>query len=133
MTAHLRAQDIEAIIDILDGWTGKLTWPALVDRIEHRLYRRYTRLALAKKPRIAEAFALGKQRLAARPKLSAKPLDPSAQLLERIKAENARLKMENRNLLDQHLRWRYNAHLHGVSLEKLDQPLPLISRSSAVP
>lgn len=131
MTAHLRPSDIESIIEILDGWTGKLSWPALVERIEHQLHRRYTRLTLSKKPRIATCFAQAKGRSATQPKSSGKHLDPTNQIIERLKAEKARVEMENHKLLEQHLRWRYNAHLHGLSAETLNRPLPPITRSSA--
>ena len=42
---NLGGEDIEAIVSILDGWDGKLTWELLIDVVEQRLSARYTRQA----------------------------------------------------------------------------------------
>ena len=132
MTAHLRPNDIETILEVLDGWTGKLTWPALVDRIERRLHRRYTRLTLSKKSRIADSYAQIKSRLAIQQGVENKPSNAESQVVERLKSEKLRFSLENKKLLEQHLRWRYNAHLHGLTLEVLDKPMPSVSRSTSM-
>ncbi|MCB4749707.1 MAG: hypothetical protein LGB78_09050 [Sulfurovum sp.] len=50
------------------------------------------------------------------------------QKLEKIKAENKRLKKEKQDLLAQFARWAYNSYAKGVSKEELDKPLPIINR-----
>jgi hypothetical protein len=49
---NLTDPDIRAIVKIIDGWTGELTWQALIDRIEIVRHARYNRQGLAKHGRI---------------------------------------------------------------------------------
>ena len=64
---NLGGEDIEAIVSILDGWDGKLTWELLIDVVEQRLSARYTRQALNQRVRIKQAFQLTKDRVAGLP------------------------------------------------------------------
>lgn len=127
MTRHLRDADFEAIVEILDGWTDRLTWELLLDRVEMRLKRRYSRLTLERKPRIVEAFRLAKSRSATKPECRV-PSSPEAQVIARLRAENERLTIENHRLLEQHTTWRYNAALKGLTLSDLSRPLPQLDR-----
>lgn len=58
---NLDDEDIARIVGILDGWSGSLTWDALIDSIEKHLFVRYTRQALHKHVRIRDAFTLRKR------------------------------------------------------------------------
>ena len=60
---NLGDAEIQQIVEILDGWSGKLTWDLLIDAIELRLCYRYTRQALHKHERIRQAFELKKKDL----------------------------------------------------------------------
>jgi len=40
---NLTDELIERIVEILDGWSEKLTWNKLIDEIEFRTKNRYTR------------------------------------------------------------------------------------------
>ena len=60
---NLDDTDIKKIVEILDGWTGKLTWELLIDAVELRLHNRYTRQTLHKHERIKKAFELRKAAL----------------------------------------------------------------------
>ena len=53
---NLGDAEIKQIVEILDGWTGKLTWELLIDAIELRMFNRYTRQSLFKHERIRHAF-----------------------------------------------------------------------------
>lgn len=125
---------IQQIIGLLDGWAAKLSWDLLVDEIFKRLGIRYTRQALDKHARIKIAYQSAKQRVSKtlRPeyhkKLTCQELGPIMERLERLAAENARLRAENGHLLEQFVTWAYNAHLKGLTKEYLSTPLPRVDR-----
>jgi hypothetical protein len=54
------------------------------------------------------------------------------QVNARRDAEIDRLKAENARLLEQFVRWAYNANNRGVSEEVLNRPLPAVNRDSAL-
>ncbi len=58
-------------------------------------------------------------------------LTASLQINARRDAEVERLKAENARLLEQFVRWAYNANNRGVSEEVLNRPLPAVNRDSA--
>lgn len=130
---NLTDADVAAIVSILDGWVDSLTWDSLIDSIERRLRVRYTRQALHKHVRIADAFSLRKEALrddaGEAPRLTSSPeLQAAIERIARLEAENHRLEAENNRLLEQYARWIYNANTRGVSIEALSQPLPTIDR-----
>ena len=130
---NLTDTDISAIVSMLDGWVDSLTWEGLIDTIERRLRVRYTRQALHKHVRIADAFSSRKEALRGKETtLSRSPSSPELQIaiarIARLEAENSRLETENNRLLEQYARWIYNANTRGVSIEVLSQPLPSIDR-----
>ena len=62
MSRHLNEHDIERIVELLDGWKGKLTWELLCDACERTINTRPTRQTLAKFQRIAGAYKAVKER-----------------------------------------------------------------------
>lgn len=135
---NLTDADIEKIVEILDGWTGKLRWELLIDAIEQQLFIRYTRQALHKHARINNAFVNRKQELARTAGKTPKQVEsPELQLaldrIERLANECSRLKSENNLLLEQFVRWAYNAHLRGLDEQFLNQPLPDVNRQADEP
>lgn len=134
---NIDEQAIEKIISILDGWTGKLSWELLIDAISGRIYSRYTRQALSKHDRIKQAFALRKKKLSGSDNQqhkidsSSPELKLSMQYINRLEVEIERLKLENNNLLEQFLRWAYNAHTRGLDQDFLNQPLGLVQRDAS--
>lgn len=130
---NLGDEDVAKIVEILDGWTGKLSWELFIDAIEKRLFARYTRQALHKHARIRDAFAHRKAELARSgdrpPKTASSPeLQLALDRIERLTNENARLQAENTRLLEQFVRWAYNAHLRKLDEAFLNQPLPTVNR-----
>lgn len=133
---NLSDADIEAIVGIMDGWDGKLTWELLIEAIELRMRVRYTRQALNQHLRIKQAFQLTKERISGSPRhkeivpkgLNAMEAQALLERLNRIKAENARLKLENERLLEQFVVWAYNASIKGLDAAFLSQPLPRVGR-----
>lgn len=137
---NLNDADIETAVEILDGWTGKLTWDALIDAIENRTRARYTRQALHNHQRIKTAFQLSKERVSGTEKnkedqprkLSSAEVQVLQQRYARLEAENARLKAENEHLLEQFVVWAYNAHTRNLDKNFLSQPLPGVNRDPTV-
>lgn len=130
---NLGDDEIAAIVAILDGCSGKLTWESLIDAIEQRRMGRYTRQALHKHARIRQAFSLRKQTLAQQPDSAGGPpaspeLHAALQRIARLEAENLRHSAENQGLLEQFVCWAYNAHTRGLDEGFLSRPLPPVHR-----
>lgn len=130
---NLRDEDVAKIVGILDGWAGKLTWELLIDSIEKRFFSRYTRQALHKHTRIKDAFAQRKGALAnggERPRktVSSPELQLALDRIDRLTGEVERLKAENTRLLEQFVRWAYNAHTRNLDEDFLSRPLPAVDR-----
>lgn len=133
---NLTDDAISQIVRLLDGWTGKLTWDALIDAIVTRLHFRYTRQALHKHERIRAAYSLRKEALGA-PKEKSEPhnsgpLVNALARITRLEAENQRLEHENQRLLEQFVVWAYNAHTRGLDKNFLSQPLPRVNRDQTI-
>lgn len=134
---NLTDDAIEQIVRLLDGWSGKLTWEALIDATVARLHCRYTRQTLHKHERIRAAYALRKEALggqkeAGAPRGSGQLADAMARIA-RFEAENQRLEAENQRLLEQFVVWAYNAHTRGLDKNFLSQPLPRVNRDQTIP
>lgn len=134
---NLSADDISDIVELLDGWTGKLTWELLIEAIRSRKRVMYTRQALHKHERIKQAFAVRKRLLSAgkanvAPKVESPELAAALQRIVRLEGENARLESENQRLLEQFARWSYNAHTRGLDQQFLSRPLPPVNRDQTV-
>lgn len=126
---------IEQIVQILDGWTGKLSWDLYIKAISARLRATYTRQALSNHTRIKEAFAERKKALAGREQVSFENKSPELQLalerIQRLEAENERIKRENNTLLMQFVRWAYNASTRKLDVDFLNQPIPGVNRDKS--
>jgi hypothetical protein len=125
---HLRSQDIERIVGILEGWRETLTWDLLVEKLTQRGMPSYTRQALDRHPQIKSAFAAAKSRLRQSPPAVKRDLpvelEKAVERNHRLDAENQRLRLENNRFIEQFIRWRYNAHLKGCTEDYLNRPLP---------
>jgi hypothetical protein len=131
---NLTDSDILQIVQLIDGWSGRLTWELLCVEVERRCGVRYTRQALHRYERVRSAYSRyratqgerdsdGDADNAGPPELRA-ALDRMA----RIEAESRRLAYENQQLLEQFARWAYNAHMRGVTEEQLNAALPKVNR-----
>lgn len=133
---NIDANIINCIVQILDGWTGKLSWDLLIGTIAQRTSCTYTRQALHRHEQILAAFQLRKEYLSdSRPDNQRAPesltIPEVAVLMDRyarLQGENMRIKAENERLLAQFDIWAYNAHTRGLDEDFLNRPLPCIDR-----
>lgn len=132
---NLTDTDIGSIVEILDGWTGRLTWSLLLEVIEKRLKASYTRQTLHQHERIRLAFGVAKKRFAGEGEgldlcgLSPVEAKVFSDRYERLTAEVQRLRLENERWLEQFVVWAYNAHTRGLDEEFLNRPIPAVNRS----
>lgn len=127
---HLKNRDIEAILELLDGWDGDVTWKALCDACGPAIGFIPTRQTLYKFSRIVGAVKLAKERAKEGTKeLKIPPtLAMAAKRIDRLTREVDRLERENAALLEQFVVWQYNAFTHGLSQEELNKGLYEIDR-----
>ena len=132
LAKHLTDADVEKIVGVIDGWSGKLGWESLCDAVAPAIGTRPTRQTLSAQRRIKAAFGDKKERLKGDLQETKTPpsLAIAGQRIKRLDEENARLKKENSRLLEQYVVWQYNAYRHGLTDEKLNAPLPVIDREA---
>jgi hypothetical protein len=132
---NLSSADVENIVRILDGWSGKLTWDLLILAIARRTRTTYTRQALNNHERIKNAFGLRKNALTGKPssgdeKAAPPELQVALERIARLEGENQRVRMENNSLMEKFATWAYNAHSRGLDEKFLSQPLPAVDRAT---
>lgn len=129
MAKHLSDRDINQIVEILDGWRGKLTWNLFCEACKTVVGREPSRQTLFRQPRIKKAFEGAKKRIAL-PQDTPLPcsLRAAGERIARLENENKRLVSENNLLLQQFVVWQYNAFTRGISERDLNRPLPEIDR-----
>ena len=129
MSKHLSENDVEKIVRIIDG-LEVVRWGEILKQVERRLSRAYSRQALRRHARIAAAIDGRRRagRISAARTGEQKACTTEGQILEgkiqRLEAQLERLERENGELLEQFVRWSYNATALGVPLDRLDAALP---------
>jgi len=132
MPKHLTPELVEQVVEIINDWSGKLTWPLIVAAVERNLGWKYTRQTLAKNDDIKDAFLVKKEQLSGEgyapayytPREMKKALDR----LDRLEAENKILKRRVKAQAAQLMQWAYNAGIEGITEDKLNAPLPSVDR-----
>lgn len=127
---YIRAEHVEAICHLIHGWDRPtIDWDSVCDAAHAVLGYRPSRSGLSSKAAIQYAFKARKQGLKVTPPAETpKPnsLAQAAQTIAARDAEIAALKLTNQALLEKFARWEANAHLHRVTIEMLDEPLPVV-------
>lgn len=133
MAKHLTVKNLDALVALIDAWEGKLTWEALCEEGSKLIGSRPTRQTLNAHERIKNAFLSRKAYLKTGYIPSRRPasLSIAEQRIRRLEGENNRLREENDRLLEQFVRWQYNAYKHGMSKDWLNAPLPQVDRDSS--
>jgi hypothetical protein len=128
MAKHLSDNEIEKVVKLLIGWKGRLTWDRLASACQSVIGRTPSRQTLARAARVELAFKTTKERLRKNESSTRSVSDPSTDVLlqriARLEAEMAQLKAENGQLLEQFVRWQYNAFVGRISPERLNKALP---------
>jgi hypothetical protein len=126
---RLTDADIEKAVRLLDGWSGKLTWDRYLAVLKTEVGHLYTKPGLRKHARIVNAWDMAQKRLSegvrsvgARSNGDA-AIAHARQTIASLRAENERLKQENRDLLERFMRWSYNAAARGIGPEVLDRDI----------
>lgn len=133
---NLSSEDVAKIVGILDGWSGRLTWDALLDSVERHLFAKYTRQALHRHSRIQAAFEQRKRTLAegggTSRKIEAVPeMQVAMDRIALLEGQLQRVCAENTRLLEQFARWAYNASVRGLDDAYLNSPLPTVSGATS--
>lgn len=131
LAKHLTSNDVEAIVDIIRGWsTGKLTWEGVCDSAVAIVGSKTTRQTLNAHRPIKDAYSAKKSGLQVHGPRTAMPssLAVAAQRIARQQSVIDELKATNAALLEQFVRWQYNAYKYGVKEHQLNERLPRIDR-----
>jgi hypothetical protein len=131
LAKHLRPADIDAIINIVNGWPSeKLTWQSICDAAAKVIGNTPTRQTLNAHATIKEAYEAKKNGLKVHGPRTAMPssLAVAAQRIARLQTENDALRSKNDALLEQFVKWQYNAYKHEVKEHQLNADLPRIDR-----
>ncbi|EIO3707134.1 hypothetical protein U0N67_003955 [Vibrio parahaemolyticus] len=135
MAKHLTDKDINDIVELLDEWPvdSKLTWDLLVASVKDSFNLTTTRQTIQKQARIKAAFKEVKDITSGRARgikkrASVPSLKVAQERLDTKDRKIERLERENRQLLEQFVRWVYNASLYGLTPEQLNEPLPKKSK-----
>lgn len=144
MTRKKRAPDLTEesilkIIELIDDWNGALTWDKLIEKIEDAIGYSYSRFTLYEYPSIANAFAIKKDSIRRKKEGNSRKfstprderLAAALEQVERYKRKLERLENENNLLLEQFVRWAYNAQNKGISMRMLNEPLPKPERGKS--
>ena len=137
MGKHFTQEDVTAVVSLLDGWSGKLSWSALCKACGPLIGNTPSRQTLAKFSRIAAAYKVRKNAGAQQSLLSSSGGQGgeyravASQRLARLVRENERLKTELNALLEQFSIWQYNAYARGLSDQDLNRSLPAIDRGNS--
>jgi hypothetical protein len=131
LAKHLTKQDIEAIVNLILGWSDeKLSWDAICEASEALVGKKPTRQSLNNNQAIKDAFTARKSGIRQVGIHKPKPsnLNVAADRIFHLQAENDMLKKKNAALLEQFVKWQYNAYKHGMTEAKLNESMPMIDR-----
>jgi hypothetical protein len=125
------------IIDIISGFSEKISWKKLIEEIFLRLNVRISRQALNRHIDIQRAFEV--KSISIKEKFTRSPpsrtgsveLEKALEKIQRLKSQNEILIAQNQALKEQFIVWSYNAYIKGLDEEMLNKPLPPINRDSS--
>lgn len=127
---NLTPERIATIVEVIRGWDGRLTWPGLIKVVSERTHATYTRQAFYKHQAIRVAYETKRENSGdtdVRQPVSA-ALKASMDRVTRLETENAELRKREALLLEQFVRWAYNASTRGLTEDFLNQALPPTNR-----
>jgi hypothetical protein len=131
LAKHLSGRDVDAIVEIIRGWSSdKLTWDGICESAASVIGSKPTRQTLNAHPQVKTAYTAKKGGLQVHGPRTSMPssLAVAAQRIARQQSLIDELKATNFRLLEQFVKWQYNAYKHGVKEDQLNQELSRINR-----
>ena len=131
MAKHLSNTDVEAIINIIDGWSiKKITWDEICEACIGVVGKKPTRQSLNAHDDIKNAYIAKKKGLQVQGVREPLPanLKSAADRIKNMESKINRLKKQNDQLLQQFIVWQYNAYKYGLEERQLNEPMPRIDR-----
>jgi hypothetical protein len=129
---NLTPQRVDAVVELIRGWEGRLTWPALVKAVGKKMHSTYTRQALFNQERIRVAYDTYRASNNTGTAGSGRPVSAALRAAQernkRLEQELAEARARENLLLEQFVRWAYNAAIRGLTEDFLNQPLPPTNR-----
>lgn len=129
---HIKPDQVESIVNAIHTWDqGSINWDSVCQIAKPILGYVPSRSGLSSHTDIQAAFSSRKKNLAQRP-ATKMPLPGSladaSRMLAARDAEILALKQLVNEYREKFDRWRYNAMLINVTIDRLDAPLPQIER-----
>jgi hypothetical protein len=131
LAKHLTERDVDAIVEIIRGWrSDRLTWEQICESAVAVVGAKTTRQTLNAHPAIKAAYTAKKAGLEVHGPRTSMPssLAVAAQRIARQQSVIDELKATNSRLLEQFVKWQYNACKHGLKEYQLNEELPRIDR-----
>jgi hypothetical protein len=131
LAKHLTKTDVDAIVNIIHGWKDdRLTWEAICKSAAEVVGKKPTRQSLNTNRLIKEAYEVKKSGLKIHGPKTPTPssLKVAAARIAKQQSEIDSLKAKNSALLEQFVKWQYNAYKYGLKEHQLNEPLPYIDR-----
>lgn len=131
---RLTNERIDIALKLLDGWTGKLTWPRFLALLEIDLGHKYTKAALLRHPEFKRVWE--KRRWDKTPEKSSKntfgnhALQTALEKIEKLERTIERLENDNNLLHEKFVIWATNAAYKKITMEELNRPIPTHSTKS---
>lgn len=130
---HIRPEQVEAVVNAIHTWdAASIAWDDVCKAAKPILGYLPSRSGLSSHADIQAAFSTRKKNLSERPVARLpKPasLADAARMIAARDSEISTLKHLVAECRDKFDRWRYNAMLLNVTIDKLDAQLPQIKRS----
>ena len=131
MAKHLNKREIEAIVNLIRGWSdSKITWAAICEQAAPLVGKIPTRQSLSAHEAITAAYQSKKDVIKGKVPNKPRPasLNAAASRISNLEAELVELKEQNRQYKQMFVLWQYNAYKHGMTESKLNSSIPKIDR-----
>lgn len=129
---HIKPEQVVDIVNAIHTWDrGTIAWDDVCKLAKPILGYLPSRSGLSSHEDIQAAFSASKKQLAQRPEgkvPSPGSLADASRMLAARDGEITALKLLVAEYREKFDRWRYNAMLHNVTIDRLDAPLPQIAR-----
>lgn len=131
----ITTENIADVLDLINAWEGKLTWPLLCKPVASLLGIRdgVTRQALSSYKDIQVAYTEKKAALRQPVEPSVAPsgnmdVDYLQGKVAGLEAEVARLKALNEAYKQRFILWQHNAYKYGIRIDSLDDAVEMLQK-----